>query len=109
VNPEDVDEFLKAWQADATYFKSQPGLISAQLHKGIGGSGTFINYAVWESTAQLKKAVNNTNLQTRPDYQGILLAQSYLRIFSRKFLFQESVWNEFNYIIVNRKYLMHPM
>ena len=65
VNPEDVDEFLKAWEADVTYFKSQPGLISAQLHKGIGGSGTFINYAVWESTAQLKKAVNNTDLQGR--------------------------------------------
>ena len=65
VSPEDVDEFLKAWKADATYFKSQPGLISAQLHKGIGDSGTFINYAVWESTAQLKKAVNNTDLQTR--------------------------------------------
>jgi heme-degrading monooxygenase HmoA len=65
VNPEEIDEFLKAWEADATYFKSQPGLISAQLHKGIGGSGTFINYAVWESVAQLKKAVNNTDLQTR--------------------------------------------
>jgi heme-degrading monooxygenase HmoA len=65
VNPEEVNEFLKAWEADATYFKSQPGLISAQLHKGIGGSGTFINYAVWESTAQLKNAVNNTDLHTR--------------------------------------------
>jgi heme-degrading monooxygenase HmoA len=65
VNPEDVDEFLKVWEADATYFKSQPGLVSAQFHKGIGGRGTFINYAVWESTAQLKKAVNNTDLQTR--------------------------------------------
>ena len=62
VNPEDIDEFLKAWEADATYLKSQPGLTSAQLHKGIGGSGTCINYAVWESTAQLKKAVNNTEL-----------------------------------------------
>ena len=65
VNPEENDEFLKAWEADASYFKSQPGLISAQLHKGIGGSGTFINYAIWESTAQLKKAVNNTDFQTR--------------------------------------------
>jgi len=45
MNPKDADEF-KAWEADAIYFKSQPGLISAQLHKGIGGSGTFINYAV---------------------------------------------------------------
>ena len=65
VNPEDTDEFLKAWENDAAYFKSQPGLISAQLHKGIGGSGIFINYAIWESTAQLKKAVSNTDFQTR--------------------------------------------
>jgi quinol monooxygenase YgiN len=63
INPEDVDEFLKAWEADAAYYKSQSGFISAQLHKGIGGSGTFVIYAVWESTAQLKKT--NTDLQTR--------------------------------------------
>jgi quinol monooxygenase YgiN len=63
MNPEDVDEFLKAWEADATYFKSQPRFISGQLHKGIGGSGTLIIYAVWESTAQLKAV--NTDLQTR--------------------------------------------
>jgi hypothetical protein len=29
INPEDIDEFLKAWESDAIYFKSQPGLISA--------------------------------------------------------------------------------
>ena len=40
-------------------------LISTQLHKGIGASGTFINYAIWESTSQFKKAVNNTDFQTR--------------------------------------------
>jgi len=65
VNPEDTNEFLKAWEADATYFKNQPGLISAQLHKGIGGSSIFINYAIWESAAQLKKAVNKTDFQIR--------------------------------------------
>src|ERR671934_2087956 len=65
VNPEDIDEFLKAWEAYAAYFKSQPGLISAQLHKGIGASGIFINYAVWESTAQFKNSVYNTDFQTR--------------------------------------------
>jgi heme-degrading monooxygenase HmoA len=63
MNPEDGDEFLKAWEADATYFKSQPGFISGQLHKGIGDSGTFIIYAVWESAAQLKAV--NTGLQAR--------------------------------------------
>jgi heme-degrading monooxygenase HmoA len=65
VNPEETKEFLKAWEEDASYFKSQPGLISAQLHKGIGGSEIFINYAIWESAEQLKKAVTKTDFQTR--------------------------------------------
>ena len=59
VNPEDFDQFLKAWAAEAGKFKEQPGFISTQLHRGIGGSGTFVNYAVWESAAHFKKAVNN--------------------------------------------------
>jgi heme-degrading monooxygenase HmoA len=65
VKPEEVDQFLRSWADDATYFKQQPGFISTQLHRGIGRSSAFVNYAVWESTAQLKKAVNNTDLQTR--------------------------------------------
>jgi hypothetical protein len=56
VGPEDFDEFLKAWAAEAEKFKQQPGFISTQLHKGIGGSGTFVNYAVWESAAHFKRA-----------------------------------------------------
>jgi quinol monooxygenase YgiN len=63
VNPEDINKFLKAWTNDAEYFKRQPGFISAQLHRGIGGSGVFVNYAVWESGAQLKKALNNIGLK----------------------------------------------
>lgn len=65
VSPGDVDEFLKRWAADAIAFRQQPGFISAQLHRGIAGSSTFINYAVWESTAHLKRAVNNVGLQAR--------------------------------------------
>ena len=29
VKPEEADQFLKAWEKDATYFKSQRGFISA--------------------------------------------------------------------------------
>ena len=65
VNPEEADQFLKAWGDDAAYFKSQPGFISAQLHRGIGGSGVFVNYAIWESTTHLEKALNNIDIQTR--------------------------------------------
>jgi quinol monooxygenase YgiN len=65
VKPEEADQFLKAWADDAAYFKSQPGFISAQLHRGIGGSGVFVNYAVWESTVHLQRALNNIDIQTR--------------------------------------------
>ena len=40
-------------------------LDSFQLSSIEGGSGIFINYAIWESAAQLKKPVNNTDFQTR--------------------------------------------
>ena len=46
------------WRDDATNFKQQPGFISTQLHKGIGKSSVFINYAVWESIEHYKKAIN---------------------------------------------------
>jgi quinol monooxygenase YgiN len=59
VDPKEFDLFLKGWATEAAKFKEQPGFISTQLHKGIGGSSTFVNYAVWESVSQFKKAVNN--------------------------------------------------
>ena len=59
VAPEEFDQFLEGWATEAQKFKEQPGFISTQLHRGIGGSCTFVNYAVWESTAHFKKAVNN--------------------------------------------------
>jgi quinol monooxygenase YgiN len=59
VVPEEFDQFLKGWASEAEKFKEQPGFISTRLHKGIGGSGTFVNYAVWQSAAQFKAAVNN--------------------------------------------------
>ena len=58
VKSDEVEEFLKAWREDATKFKDQPGLISAQLHQGMGKSTVFINYAVWESLNHFKNAVD---------------------------------------------------
>ena len=57
VSPDELDQFVKGWAAEAEKFKEQPGIISTQLHKGIGSS-TFVNYAVWESAALFKKAVS---------------------------------------------------
>jgi heme-degrading monooxygenase HmoA len=63
VKPEEVDQLLRAWAADAEYFKSQPGFISTQLHRGIAGSSVLVNYAVWESTELYKRAFKNHEFQ----------------------------------------------
>jgi heme-degrading monooxygenase HmoA len=64
VKPEDADNLLKAWAADAAYLKQKPGFISAQLHRGIAGSCVFINYAVWESVERFKQATNDPEFKS---------------------------------------------
>ena len=79
VEPEEADQFLKAWEKDAAYFKSQPGFISAQLHRGIGGSGVFVNYAVWESSSLFKMALSKIDLQKLlSDYPASTVASPHL-------------------------------
>ena len=56
VEAEDVEALLKAWEADANWMKRQPGFISTQLHKGIGESCVFLNYAVWQSVEDFHQA-----------------------------------------------------
>ncbi|MBA3977474.1 MAG: antibiotic biosynthesis monooxygenase [Nitrosopumilus sp.] len=65
VKPKDIDKLLKAWAADASYFKQQPKFISTHLHRGIGGSCVFINYAIWESTELFKQAFNNPDFKPK--------------------------------------------
>ncbi|MGY3131089.1 heme-degrading monooxygenase HmoA [Bradyrhizobium sp. USDA 4501] len=67
VNPFTLDKadeaaFLKSWQDDAAFMKRQPGFISTQLHRALGDSSTYLNYAVWESTAHFRAAF------THPDF-----------------------------------------
>jgi quinol monooxygenase YgiN len=64
-DPAEVDQLLKAWAADAAFMKQQPGFISTQLHRGIGGSCVFINYAVWESVEEFKRAFSNPEFQSK--------------------------------------------
>ncbi|OWJ64225.1 antibiotic biosynthesis monooxygenase family protein [Inquilinus limosus] len=52
----DEQTFLRAWQADAEIMKRQPGFISTQLHRAVGDSPAYLNYAVWESTAHFRAA-----------------------------------------------------
>lgn len=60
-----MEEVLACWQADAGYLKGCPGFISAQLHRGTGGSRLLVNVAVWESTAALAQAFADPDFQTK--------------------------------------------
>ena len=59
VDKEEVDQFLKAFTETAEVLKNEPGYISAQLHRGIGGSCVFLNYEVWESVGDFKRAISD--------------------------------------------------
>ena len=63
VAPEDVDQLLAAWAADAAYLRTKPGFISTQLHRGIAGSCVFLNHAVWESFEAFPTAFGDPRFQ----------------------------------------------
>jgi quinol monooxygenase YgiN len=63
VRPDEVDQLLAAWASDAAVMRAQPGYISTQLHRGIGGSCVFLNHAVWESTEHFARAFANPEFQ----------------------------------------------
>jgi heme-degrading monooxygenase HmoA len=64
----DETTFIQAWRNDAAFMKRQPGFISTQLHRAIGESPTYLNYAVWESTADFRAAF------THPEFRAKLSA-----------------------------------
>jgi heme-degrading monooxygenase HmoA len=64
----DEPTFLSAWQTDADFMKKQPGFISTQLHRAIGESPTYLNYAVWETNAAFRAAF------THPEFRAKLSA-----------------------------------
>ena len=65
VAPDEADALLAAWADDAAWMKQQPGYISTQLHRGTGGSTTFVNIAVWESAKALGQAFGSPEFQRR--------------------------------------------
>jgi heme-degrading monooxygenase HmoA len=64
----DEPTFLAAWQTDADFMKKQPGFISTQLHRALGDSPTYLNYAVWETNADFRAAF------THPEFRAKLSA-----------------------------------
>jgi heme-degrading monooxygenase HmoA len=65
---DDEQAFLDAWTQDAHFMKAQPGFISTQLHRAVGESPGYLNYAVWESTAKFRAAF------THPEFRAKLTA-----------------------------------
>jgi heme-degrading monooxygenase HmoA len=79
VDPEQSESLIDAWAEDAGYFKGQPGFISAQLHRGIAGSGVFLNYAVWESVSDFRRAFSNPEFRAKLDrYPSSTVAAPHL-------------------------------
>ena len=65
VKADEAEQLVRAWTDDAAWMKRQPGFISTQLHRGIAGSGVFLNYVVWESTAHFRAAFTNPEFQAK--------------------------------------------
>ncbi|MDF0519605.1 antibiotic biosynthesis monooxygenase [Bradyrhizobium yuanmingense] len=61
----DEQSFLQTWRDDAAFMKRQPGFISTQLHRAIGESPTYLNYAVWESTADFRAAFTHPEFRSK--------------------------------------------
>ena len=68
LEPTDEAAFLDIWRDDAAFMRHQPGFISTQLHRAIGERPTYLNYAVWESTADFRTAFSH------PDFVAKLSA-----------------------------------
>src|SRR5882757_7957552 len=75
----DENTFLKAWQGDAAVMKRQPGFISTQLHRAIGESPAYLNYAVWESTADFRAAFAHPEFRSKlSSYPSSAVASPHL-------------------------------
>lgn len=79
VDAADEDALLKAWAHDADFMKVQPGYISTQLHKGIAGSESFVNYAIWQDVKSFRDAFLHPEFQRRiADYPASAVARPHL-------------------------------
>ena len=79
VKPEEADQLIEAWERDAALLKQQPGYISAQLHRGIAGSGVFINVAIWQSVADFRQAFSQPKFRRSLDaYPPSTIASPHL-------------------------------
>jgi heme-degrading monooxygenase HmoA len=65
VKHEHVEEFLAGFRKQFAIMRKQPGLISAQFHRGIAGSCLFMNYVIWECTDAFKHGFESPEFQAQ--------------------------------------------
>jgi heme-degrading monooxygenase HmoA len=65
VAPDQVDDFLEGFKKQFAIMRKQPGLISAQLHRGIAGSSLFMNYIIWETVDAFKRGYELPEFQAQ--------------------------------------------
>lgn len=79
VDAADEEALLKAWEADANWMKVQPGYISTQLHRALGASRLYLNYAVWESVGHFRAAFSHPDFRSALDsYPSSTVASPHL-------------------------------
>lgn len=75
----DIPALMSAGENDANWMKQQPGFLSTQLHRAIGGSHMFMNYAVWESAESFRVAFKHPGfVSALAAYPSSALAQPHL-------------------------------
>jgi heme-degrading monooxygenase HmoA len=75
----DEDAFLAAWAVDAAYMKARPGFISTKLHRALGPSPAYFNYAVWETVEAFRTAFSDPAFQAKlADYPASAVAAPHL-------------------------------
>jgi hypothetical protein len=93
VKPDEVDHFLRAWAADAAYFKGLSSSPDSFPHNCI----EVLEEALCLSTMLFGSLMSYirghlTILSFSPKYRSILLALWHLLTSSRKLQYQGSVW-----------------
>lgn len=79
VGESDIPALVAAWEKDANWMKRQDGFISTQLHRAVGGSCMFMNYAVWESVGHFRSAFTNPDfVSALGAYPSSTIAQPHL-------------------------------
>jgi len=55
----EAEAFRQGWAKAADVLRRQPGFVSTTLHRPVGDSRLWVNYAVWDSVAAFAAALAN--------------------------------------------------